>query len=44
MSKRYETIKRYFDTGAWDASHVGDAVKKGWITAGEFEMITGGGV
>ena len=36
-----ETIKKYFDKGLWTAAMVGNAVKKGKITAEEYEAITG---
>ena len=41
MSKKYEKVKRYFDDGLWSINRVADAVIKGWITAEEFEKITG---
>ena len=41
MSKKYETVKGFFDRGLWKLSRVKDAVKMGWITAEEFREITG---
>ena len=40
MSK-YDKVKYYYDTGLWSIQRVRDAVVKGWITAAEFETITG---
>ena len=41
MSKYYNTVKRNYDKGYWDISRVRDAVVKGWITAEEYQEITG---
>ena len=41
MSKKYEKVKGYFDKGFWSQRQIGDAVKKGWITAEEYREITG---
>ena len=41
MSAKYEKVKAYFEAGLWTARMVADAVKKGWITAEEYEEITG---
>lgn len=41
MSKRYEQVKSYYDNGLWNLTRVRNAVVKSWITATEFEMITG---
>jgi hypothetical protein len=41
MSKKYELVKEYYDNGLWNLTRVKNAVVKGWITAEEFEMITG---
>ena len=41
MSKKYEIVKNYFDSGLWNIARVKNAVVKGWITADEFETITG---
>jgi len=40
MSK-YEKVKYYYDNGLWSIQRVHDAVVKGWITAEQFEEITG---
>lgn len=41
MSKYYKIVKRNYGNGFWDISRVRDAVAKGWITAEEFQEITG---
>ena len=40
MSK-FEKVKYYYDNGLWITSRVRTAVVKNWITAEEFEEITG---
>lgn len=40
MSK-FEKAKYYYDNGLWNISRVRNAVVKNWITAEEFEEITG---
>lgn len=40
MSK-FEKVKSYYDNGLWDITRVRNAVIKEWITAEEFETITG---
>ena len=40
-SPKYEKVKGYYDNGYWSKKKVHDAVIKGWITAEEFEEITG---
>lgn len=40
MSK-YDKVKYYYDNGYWSIQRVRDAVAKGWITAEQFEEITG---
>lgn len=40
-SPKYAKVKKYYDKGLWTISMVADAVEKGWITAEEFEEITG---
>lgn len=37
----FETIKKYFDKGLWNAAMVKNAVVKSKITAEEYEAITG---
>ena len=41
MSKNFKKVKEYYLLGLWDKSKVRNAVTKGWITAEEFELITG---
>lgn len=41
MSKNFEKVKRYYDGGLWSKYRVSEAVKKGWITAEEYELIVG---
>lgn len=41
MSPKFEKVKRYYDSGMWNKAMVRNAVAKGWITAEEYEMITG---
>ena len=40
-SKKFGLVKRYFDEGFWSIKKVRNAVVKGWITAEEFQEITG---
>lgn len=40
-SKKFALVKRYYDKGLWSQRMVHDAVGKDWITAEEYEMITG---
>ena len=41
MSPKFEKVKRYYDNGLWNKEMVHNAVVKGWITAEEYEIITG---
>lgn len=41
MSKMFEQIKTWYDSGLWSVSRVHNAVLKGKITPAEFEQITG---
>ncbi len=41
MSNKYYTVKKYYDKKLWTLEMVRNAVVKGWITAEEFEQITG---
>lgn len=41
MSKYYNIVKKNYDNGFWSIDKVRDAVVKGWITAEEFQEITG---
>ena len=40
MSK-FNKVKSYYDRGLWSIHRVRDAVVKNWITAEQFEEITG---
>lgn len=40
-SEKFYIVKNYYDTGMWSKKAVKNAVKKGWITAEEYEEITG---
>lgn len=41
MSRKFNTVKAAYDRGSWTKSMVANAVVKGWITAEEYELITG---
>lgn len=41
MSKKFKMVKRFFDAGMWSIEMVYNAVAKEWITAEEYEEITG---
>ena len=38
---KFEQVKNFYELGTWSKSRVHDAVIKGWITAQEYEQITG---
>ena len=40
-SPKFELVKGYYDSGAWGKKAVKNAVVKGWITAAEYQEITG---
>lgn len=40
-SKKYEKVKDYYNHGEWSIEQVKNAVIKKWITAEEYEEITG---
>ena len=40
-SEKFELVKNYYDSGLWKKKAVKNAVKKGWITAAEYQEITG---
>lgn len=40
-SKRFETVKGYYDRGIWNKERVYKAVECGWITAAECVEICG---
>jgi uncharacterized XkdX family phage protein len=41
MSPKFNKVKKYYDSGLWNKEMVGNAVVKHWITAEEYELITG---
>lgn len=40
-SERFELVRGYYDSGRWKKKAVHNAVLRGWITAEEYEQITG---
>ena len=40
-SKNYAKVKKYYKSGNWTIEMVRNAVVKEWITAAEYEEITG---
>lgn len=40
-SEKFEQIKEWYETGKWKKKAVKNAVIRGWITAEEYEEITG---
>lgn len=42
--RKYDVVKKYYDLGLWTEAQVRNAVAKGWITADEFQEITGHGL
>lgn len=40
-SKNFAKVKNYYDMGFWSKAKVHNAVVKNWITAEEYEEITG---
>ena len=40
-SAKFEKVRGYYDDGLWSKVKVKNAVAKGWITAAEYEEITG---
>lgn len=40
-SEKFELVKGYYDSGQWKKKAVRNAVVYGWITANEYEEITG---
>lgn len=40
-SKKFALVKKYYDKGLWTEFAVRNAVAKQWITAAEYEEITG---
>ena len=41
MSSKFEKVKGYYEAGLWDTRRVHDSVAHGWITADEYQEITG---
>ena len=41
MSPKFEKVKGHYEDGLWNKTMVKNAVKKGWITAEEYKIITG---
>lgn len=41
MSANFQKVKNYYDKGLWSIERVAKAVEKGWITAEEYQIITG---
>lgn len=40
-SAKYDKVKGYYDSGLWDKNRLRNAVIKSWITADEYQEITG---
>ncbi|MBQ6403851.1 MAG: XkdX family protein [Oscillospiraceae bacterium] len=40
-SPKFELVKEYYDAGRWKKKAVRNAVVKAWITAAEYQEITG---
>ena len=40
VSKNFEKVKNFYDSGVWSKERVYNAVGK-WITADEYKIITG---
>lgn len=40
-SQKYEDVKRYYKMGLWDKRMLKNAVRKKWITEGEYQVLTG---
>ena len=40
-SPKFDLVKGYYDSGKWAKKAVRNAVVKGWITAAEYQEITG---
>ena len=43
-SKHFAEVKKFYDAGVWSEEKVREAVAKNWITADEFQTITGHGI
>lgn len=40
-SKKFDTVKKYYDLKLWDETRIRNAVIKNWITEAEYEEIVG---
>ena len=40
-SEKFYLVKNYYDSEMWSKKAVKNAVRKGWITAAEYEEIVG---
>lgn len=40
-SEKFETVRSFYISGQWKKKAVKNAVVRGWITANEYEEITG---
>ena len=40
-ASKFDRVKDFYDRGLWRRSRVHDAVVKDWITAAQYEEITG---
>ena len=43
-SKHFAEVKKFYDAGVWSEQKVREAFAKKWITAAEFQAITGHGI
>ena len=41
MSVKFDIVKKYYDFNLWSIEKVKNAVAKEWITASEYQAITG---
>lgn len=41
QSKKFSTVKNFYNRGMWSKAMVKNAVAKEWITAAEYKEITG---
>jgi uncharacterized XkdX family phage protein len=41
QSKKFATVKNYYNRGVWSKAMVKNAVVKGWITEAEYKEIVG---
>ncbi len=38
---RFDKVKTYYEKGLWNVNRVRDAVRKGWISAAQYIVLTG---